>query len=161
MYLKNIWYFGHLPFNLNRPYDRYGNEYNISRVMDGAGNFLQEEYEHYSVSGLQDTETDFQPLYSTAGYTSIFIFFFATYAATVVHVLLYHHRDIWNTSKHFFLPAMCRKQRSVKPAQTDVPLWWYAVVYFVSFGMAFAALVRYVPDAPKWVLQTSLRFVNV
>lgn len=50
MYLRNVWYSGHLPFNMNQPYDRYGNAYNISLVVDERANFVQEKYESYSVN---------------------------------------------------------------------------------------------------------------
>jgi hypothetical protein len=33
----------------------------------------------------------------------------------------------------------------------EVPQWWYAIVFLVSFALAFAALIIYVPEAPKWV----------
>jgi hypothetical protein len=49
MYLRNIWYFGYLPFNMNRPFDRYGKNYNISLVVDEHANLVQEKYEAYSV----------------------------------------------------------------------------------------------------------------
>ena len=34
----------------------------------------------------------------------------------------------------------------------EVPQWWYGIVFFISFVMAFVALVVYVPEAPKWVI---------
>jgi hypothetical protein len=53
MYLRNVWYTGHLPFNMNRPYDRYGNRYNITQVVDERANFVLEKYEAYSVIVVQ------------------------------------------------------------------------------------------------------------
>ena len=38
---------------MNRPYDRYGNRYNISQVVDERANFVQEKYEAYSVHLLR------------------------------------------------------------------------------------------------------------
>ena len=52
MYLRNVWYTGYLPFNMNRPFDRFGNPYNISQVLDERGNFIQEKYREYSVIAL-------------------------------------------------------------------------------------------------------------
>lgn len=37
----------------------------------------------------------------------------------------------------------------------EVPQWWYLAVFVISFAMAFAALVVYVPEAPKWVYSLS------
>jgi hypothetical protein len=53
IFLRNVWYSGHLPFNMNRPYDRFGNPYNVSAVIDENGNFVEAKYKAYSV---------FQPL---------------------------------------------------------------------------------------------------
>src|SRR5947207_3065933 len=49
IYLRNVWYSGHLPFNLNRPYDRYGRRYNLSQIVDERANLVQAKYEAYSV----------------------------------------------------------------------------------------------------------------
>jgi hypothetical protein len=34
---------------MNRPYDRFGNPYNISAVLDEHGNFVEAKYRAYSV----------------------------------------------------------------------------------------------------------------
>lgn len=67
IYLRNVWYSGHLPLNRNRPYDRYGNPYNITQVVDGRANFVQEKYEAYSVSALvyQINISHYTPLQGT------------------------------------------------------------------------------------------------
>jgi len=49
IFLRNIWYSGYLPFNMNRPYDRFGNPYNITEVLDEGGNFVEAKYQAYSV----------------------------------------------------------------------------------------------------------------
>jgi hypothetical protein len=34
---------------MNRPYDRFGNPYNITAVLDERGNFVEAKYQAYSV----------------------------------------------------------------------------------------------------------------
>ena len=34
---------------------------------------------------------------------------------------------------------------------SEVPQWWYGLVFIGSVIMAFVALTIYVPEAPKWV----------
>ena len=34
---------------MNRPYDRFGNPYNVSEVLDKQGNFVEAKYQAYSV----------------------------------------------------------------------------------------------------------------
>jgi hypothetical protein len=49
MYLTNTWYTGHLPFNTNKIYDRYGKRYQNKRVIDDRANFVLEKFKTYSV----------------------------------------------------------------------------------------------------------------
>ena len=50
MFLRNTWYTGYLPFNENLPFDRFGQPYNISAVVDERANFVESKYQAYSVS---------------------------------------------------------------------------------------------------------------
>jgi hypothetical protein len=49
MFLRNTWYTGYLPFNENLPFDRFGQRYNISAVVDERANFVESKYQAYSV----------------------------------------------------------------------------------------------------------------
>jgi hypothetical protein len=49
MFLRNTWYTGYLPFNENLPFDRFGQPYNISAVVDERANFVESKYQAYSV----------------------------------------------------------------------------------------------------------------
>jgi hypothetical protein len=49
LYLTNTWYSGHLPFNTNKIYDRYGARFNNKKVTDDRANFDLEKYKAYSV----------------------------------------------------------------------------------------------------------------
>jgi len=48
-YLTNTWNSGYLPFNSNKLYDRYGNNYKVRDIIDKAGRFDAEKYASYSV----------------------------------------------------------------------------------------------------------------
>jgi hypothetical protein len=50
IYLTNVWYSGHLPFNSNKSYDRYGKPFRVRDVIDDRGNLVLEKYKAYSVS---------------------------------------------------------------------------------------------------------------
>ena len=50
MYLTNTWYTGHLPFNTNKLYDRYGKRFVPKLILDDRGNFDLEKYKAYSVT---------------------------------------------------------------------------------------------------------------
>lgn len=33
----------------------------------------------------------------------------------------------------------------------EVPLWWYATVFILSFALGVVALIKFLPEAPVWV----------
>ena len=95
-------------------------------------------------------------MYSTAGYTVVFISFFASYSATIVHAALFNYSNIVEAIKNTVIPSR-RKERLTDvhyrliSKYSEVPQWWYGLVFLGSTVMAFIALTVYVPEAPKWV----------
>jgi hypothetical protein len=61
MFLRNTWYTGYLPFNENLPYDRFGQPYNISAVVDERANFVESKYQAYSVYPTPPPKASFRP----------------------------------------------------------------------------------------------------
>src|SRR5579859_3765905 len=49
LYLTNTWYTGHLPFNTNKLYDRFGKRFKTRDVVDERGNLDLDKYRCYSV----------------------------------------------------------------------------------------------------------------
>ena len=49
LFLTNTWYTGHVPFNTNRLYDRFGKPFVVRNVVDDRGNLNLESYKAYSV----------------------------------------------------------------------------------------------------------------
>jgi hypothetical protein len=49
LFLKNVWYSGYIPFNVNGIFDRFGKRYDIRRVIDERGNLDINKYHTYSV----------------------------------------------------------------------------------------------------------------
>ena len=56
VYLTNTWYSGHLPFNTNGLYDRYGKKIAVKKVIDSRANLDLEKYRAYSVSTFLNLE---------------------------------------------------------------------------------------------------------
>jgi hypothetical protein len=97
-------------------------------------------------------------LYATAGYTIAFISYFASYSATVMHALLFNHRQMLDAIQNTFQPKRRKEQITdihfkLISKYPEVPQWWYVVVFLISFVLAFVGLLIYVPEAPKWVSQ--------
>ncbi|KAL1411400.1 hypothetical protein Q8F55_002356 [Vanrija albida] len=150
-YWNNTFNTSYLPINSNRVFDRYGVRYNVSRILDDRGVFVEEAYQQYS-----------EP-YMAAGNITIYFWFFAAYSSTVCYVLLYHRREIahgfrslWRDIKKAF--RSWRSKTSAEEAAEvedaddlgadihlrlmrrykEVPEWWYltCLVLSVAFGIS-------------------------
>jgi len=82
IYFTNTYNTGYLPINSNRVFDHFGKRYNITRAINNKGLFDSAKYQAYS------------PAYLTAGNMTIYMFFFAVYAATISYAFLYHRHEI-------------------------------------------------------------------
>lgn len=94
LWYTNVWNTGYLPINSNRVFDHYGSLYNVSRAIDEKGMFDAEKYMDYSAA------------YLSAANTIVYFAFFAIYAATISHIILFHRaeiaigfRNIWKSVK--------------------------------------------------------------
>ncbi|EAA32547.2 hypothetical protein GE21DRAFT_5522 [Neurospora crassa] len=94
IWYTNVWNTGHLPINSNRVFDHYGSLYNVSRAIDEKGMFDEAKYMDYSAA------------YLSAANAIVYFAFFAIYAATISHIILFHRaeiaigfRNIWKTVK--------------------------------------------------------------
>jgi hypothetical protein len=100
--------------------------------------------------------TDIKPLYATASYSVKFAFFFATYTASVSHVLLFNHKQVWSGIKSAFSrKTRLRQQNDVHnrlmASYPEVPQWWFMIIFAISFAMGAGALAKWLPEAPIWV----------
>lgn len=94
IWYTNVWNTGYLPINSNRVFDHYGSLYNVSRAIDEKGMFDEAKYMDYSAA------------YFSAANAIVYFAFFAIYAATISHIILFHRaeiaigfRNIWKTVK--------------------------------------------------------------
>ncbi|KAK9156365.1 hypothetical protein Sjap_003845 [Stephania japonica] len=106
-----------------------GQPYNVSRILNSTTfTFDQEAYDNYSKVHL-----------------SIFFIFayglsFATLAATLTHVALFHGRSIWQQTRD-----MLRNQyndihtRLMKKNYSVVPQWWFYIILAVVAGLSMLA----------------------
>ncbi|TVY44112.1 Sexual differentiation process protein [Lachnellula subtilissima] len=67
---------------LNPVFDHFGKLYNVSHAINEKGLFDGPKYEAYS------------PAYLSAGYATVYLFFFAIYSAVVSYTYLYHRHEI-------------------------------------------------------------------
>lgn len=119
----------------NQPYDRYGDPYNVTRVLTQEDKFDLVAYEEYS------------PLYLPAAFAMTYLIAFALSTNVIVHTLLYHGRTLLNGFKRIHLEE---DDIHFKLMQNypEVPEWWYGSVFVVFFGLAIVAaeVRRYMAD---------------
>lgn len=118
-----VYNFGYLPFSSSSSYDRFGETYNVTRVVSAENTLDELAYEGYS-------QLSFGTTYYIVYWTG-----FATFTSVLVHTVLYHGTSIWRgvrgikTEEDDVHAKMMRRYK-------DVPDWWYGVVFVGSFVLA-------------------------
>ncbi|KZW02411.1 OPT-domain-containing protein [Exidia glandulosa HHB12029] len=130
---SNVWQTAYLPINSNGVFDNTGKRYNVSLAVDSSGLFDHEAFKSYS------------PAYLAASNILVYGFFFATYAATVSHAILYHRKEIIMGFKSLltrtsFLNTQNDVHSVLMRKYKEVPEWWYFSVLVVSIGLGAAGV---------------------
>ena len=117
-----VWQLAHFPMMLDVPYDRFGQPYNVSRIMTPEHSFNLTAYEAYS------------PLYLPAAYAMTYLIAFGLSAALLVHTALYHGRTLMNGMQNVRAERDDVHARLMR-AYPEVPDWWYVATFAVFFSM--------------------------
>jgi hypothetical protein len=136
IWFTNTWYTAYLPININKPYDRFGNQYEVTKILNDDGLFDKAAYEAYS------------PLYLSATNAFLYGVFFAIYPATLVYAYLYHRHEIVRGFKSLL------KRQDKKAVERDVhnrlmsvynevPEWWYASILVAAIGFGLIAILAF------------------
>ncbi|KAF8606444.1 OPT superfamily oligopeptide transporter [Ceratobasidium sp. AG-I] len=138
MYYTNTWNFAYLPISSNRPFDRFGNVYNVSRVIDvGTYHLNETAYENYS------------DLYLPATYAITYLIAFALSTAIIVHTVLYHGTALLNGIKNVKIEEDDIHAKLMRQ-YPEVPDWWYAVIGVIFFTLGIVAVHVYPTGMPWW-----------
>lgn len=142
IYYTNTWYAQYMPLSSSDSYDRYGQEYNVSRIMyKGSLKFDEQAYKNYS------------PLFLSTTFAISYGLSFAAIIATLVHTALFHGRDIISQLKSKDKPDVYnRLAKAYKP----IPEWWYFIVFLLSFGLSIATIRAWDTDMPVYALVVAL-----
>ena len=136
IWYTNTWNTGYMPINVNQPYDRFGDRYNVTRVLDQNGFYDQAAYEAYS------------PLYLSAANAFIYGIFFAIYPATIVYAYLYHRHEITRGFKSLLKKTNPKTtyrdvHNRLMAVYPEVPEWWYMLILVVAIGLGLIAILNY------------------
>lgn len=121
------WQFAHFPISANGPYDRFGQSYNVTRVLLPNDTFNETAYAEYS------------PLYLPATYAVTYLIAFALSTCVLVHTGLYHGRSLLNGMKRMKIEPDDIHAKLMKQ-YAEVPNWWYMLVLAFFFCMAIIAV---------------------
>lgn len=143
MYWHNVFNTSYLPLNSAETFDRYGQSYNVSRVLQADFSVNINEYEAYS------------ELYFSLGFILRIFSIMAATTAVVTHVLLYHMTELKTG-----LTSLFRRSSTVQSDEdvhnrlmrsyTEVPEWWYLIVLAFSIVCGICLCQLFSTGFPVW-----------
>ncbi|KAJ3824187.1 OPT oligopeptide transporter protein-domain-containing protein [Lentinula raphanica] len=139
LYYTNSWDLSYFPISDNQPYDRFGNPYNITRVLTTDDIFNQTAYEEYS------------PLYLPATYAVCYLIAFALSTCVITHTLLYHGKALLAGVKRIRVESDDIHAKLMR-SYPEVPDWWYLLSIVTFFSLAIVAVEVWHADVPVWAL---------
>ncbi|KAF9359860.1 hypothetical protein BGX26_011237 [Mortierella sp. AD094] len=142
-YYTDLWGSKKYPIVVPFLYTEDGNEYNISMVMNPGGNGLDEAA--YRAYGAIRMDSFFALSYGVG---------FAGLSATIVHVLLYNGKEIFERWRYSRVENedIHTRLMSVYP---EVPDWWYAALFATMFALSMFTCVFW-DYMPWWALILAL-----
>ncbi|KAI3783841.1 hypothetical protein L1987_42929 [Smallanthus sonchifolius] len=133
-YWHNVYRAKNFPFYSMELFKADGSGYNTSAIINSNFQLDKVAYEKQG------------HLYMSSFFAMTYGLGFATLSATVVHVLLFHGRDILDKIKGAFgnsetkkVDVHTRLMRVYKP----VPMWWFLVILLLNIALILYACVHY------------------
>jgi hypothetical protein len=113
IHFSGTWYSDYFPVQSSESYDNLGQIYNVSRILGNDLNFNETAYKEYS------------PLFLPTQFALAYGLSFAAVSAVLIHVALYHGKEIWGQFKlarHQEDDVHMRLMKKYRDAED----WWYA-----------------------------------
>jgi hypothetical protein len=139
---KQSWNMSYFPISGGDPYDRFGQVYNISRVLTSDYRFDPVAYNEYS------------PLFLPATFAMTYLTAFALSSCIITHTLLYHGRTLLNGLKQSVEADDIHAK--LMRNYPEVPDWLYLTLLCVSFAFAVVAVEVWDTGIPVWSLILSI-----
>jgi OPT oligopeptide transporter protein len=123
-------------------YDRFGQVYNITRILNPDVTLNHTAYEEYSA------------MYLSPPYVSLYLLTFAISTCIISHTLLYHGRTLWNSFRNID-PEEDDIHAKLMKVYPEVPnLWYWGVVGLFFIIAAISVQVRLLTFALVHILLT-------
>ncbi|KAK0547256.1 hypothetical protein OC846_003273 [Tilletia horrida] len=143
LYYTDAKHASYLPILSSHVYDRFGERYQVKKVLTAAGSFNATAYNEYS---QQFIPTSFMVAYGLS---------FAGITTVLVHVFLYFRKDIVRQFRSTIRnePDIHARLMARYP---EVPNAWYAAVFIVSLVLGFASTQAWPTELPWWAVFLAL-----
>ncbi|KIY69806.1 oligopeptide transporter [Cylindrobasidium torrendii FP15055 ss-10] len=139
LYYTNCWDLAYFPISDNQPYDRFGNVYNISRVLNKDDTFDLDAYFEYS------------SLYLPATYAVCYLIAFALATCVLTHTILYHGKSLINGIKKMRVEQDDIHAKLMRN-YPEVPDWWYLLAFVTFFSFSIIAVEVWSIGVPVYAL---------
>lgn len=137
-------YSEYLPIVTSQTFDNTQGYYNVSRILTDEGHrFDAEKYKSYS------------PLFLSPTLALNYGLSFAALTAAIVHVALYHGREVWYRFRAARDQEPDVHMRLMK-RYVEVPEWWYAALFLGSVALGLATTEGYGSQLPWWAFFVSI-----
>ncbi|OMO83536.1 Tetrapeptide transporter, OPT1/isp4 [Corchorus olitorius] len=121
-YWLNLFKAKNFPIFSDSLFTSTGQSYNVSAIIDSNFHIDMEAYEREG------------PLYISTLFAISYGVNFACLASTVVHVILFHGREIWHLSKSAFQEKKMDVHTKLMRKYEQVPEWWFVCILVVNIA---------------------------
>ncbi|KAF3064003.1 Sexual differentiation process protein isp4 [Daldinia childiae] len=137
LHFSGTWYADYFVVQSSSAFDNTGAVYNVSRILNDDLTFNEQKYHDYS------------PLFLSTQFALTYGMSFAAVAAVVVHVILYHGRQIVSQFK------LARRQEDdihmkLMRKYRDAEDWWYLALFAIMIGLSFVVCCAWPTGFPAW-----------
>ncbi|KAI0915805.1 hypothetical protein AcW1_003694 [Taiwanofungus camphoratus] len=143
LYYTNTWYSKYLPMSSRTSYDRYGNTYNVTAIINADATLNEERYKAYS------------PLFLSTTFAMSYGLSFASITSTLTHTFFYFRKQIWVQSRRSMSEQPDIHARLMSRYR-QVPEWWYAVILASMFVFGVISIEVWNTEFPVWAFVLSL-----
>ncbi|OBZ67243.1 Sexual differentiation process protein isp4 [Grifola frondosa] len=143
LYYTNTWFSAFMPISSRTSFDRFGQTYDVTKIINEDASLNIAKYEAYS------------PLFLSTTFAMSYGLSFASITATLTHTFLYFRKQIWVQSRRSMSeqPDIHARLMSKYP---QVPEWWYGIIFVVMFVFGIISIEVWDTQFPVWAFVLSL-----
>ncbi|GAA6021624.1 hypothetical protein JCM8202_002357 [Rhodotorula sphaerocarpa] len=141
LYYSNVFDAAFLPMSIPTVFDRFGQPYNSTRILDAAGSELDvTAYAGYS------------PVYMPMAFVIAYAAGLMIMTAFVVNTSLFNGKEIWRRLRRRPSPEDVDVHVKLMQEYPEVPDWAYLAFLLGALGLSIAAVAAWPTDLPAWAL---------